>query len=448
MINRHPRREFLRTVTAATAATALSSSRILGANDRIRLGLIGCGSRGVGDLNNFVKLGEVDVTALCDVYATQIDRAKQIAPSAKTFADHRRLLDAKDVDVVLIAVPDHWHLGIATDALNAGKDVSRAADAQDRRGAADRSGARQQARLGRHAAIKSHYLQAKREIDTGKPGRSRSCAPGGTAPRSTCGGAGGLRVAARRSAWPRFRPLKWRLRSAAVLQLARVSTSAGADHRSLHPLIGTSSTFMGDDIPISATASAAFTTTKTAARRRIRSTCCSEHVAVHRDVRSDARAKRLGRRDRILRTEGRLWITRARYDAEKTTAGLTGAAADRRAGVREPDRDHMQNFLDCVRSQPPRRRPHRPPLRSPHLGNLAHSRSSGLRSIRFANRCCDPEKQQEHARSPRKRCKATGVLCAPRSLFAYRPRPSGRTASSGFNPFLKPDPSRRCRIDS
>src|SRR5207244_3297954 len=118
-----PRREFIRTVTAATAATALSYSRILGANERVRLGLIGCGSRGVGDMLNFVKLGNVDVTALCDVYGDQIDRAKRDAPAAKTFKDHRRLLELRDVDVALIAVPDHWHAAIAIDALNAGKDV-------------------------------------------------------------------------------------------------------------------------------------------------------------------------------------------------------------------------------------------------------------------------------------------------------------------------------------
>ena len=64
-----PRRDFIRTVTAATAATALSYSRILGANERVRMGVIGCGSRGVGDMNNFLKLGNVDVTGVCDVAA-------------------------------------------------------------------------------------------------------------------------------------------------------------------------------------------------------------------------------------------------------------------------------------------------------------------------------------------------------------------------------------------
>ena len=101
-------RAFLR---GATAATALSYSRVYGANDRIQLGLIGCGERGRYDMGNFVKTGKVDVVALCDIWASQIDKAKQnaAAANAKTFDDHRKLLDMKEVDVALIGVPDHWH---------------------------------------------------------------------------------------------------------------------------------------------------------------------------------------------------------------------------------------------------------------------------------------------------------------------------------------------------
>src|ERR1041384_4779823 len=100
-----PRRTFLRGVTAATA---LSYSRVYGANERVQLGLIGCGERGRGDMGNFVETNVVDVTALCDIYSANIDRAKQTAPNAQTFSDHRKLLDLKTVDAVLIGVPDHW----------------------------------------------------------------------------------------------------------------------------------------------------------------------------------------------------------------------------------------------------------------------------------------------------------------------------------------------------
>src|SRR5579872_793733 len=118
--NTVPRRAFLGGVTAITA---LSYSRVMGANERVQLGLIGCGERGRGDMGNFVKAGNVDVVALCDIYAAQIDRAKQTAPNSQSFTDHRKLLDLKNVDAVLIGVPDHWHTMIAIDALNAGKDV-------------------------------------------------------------------------------------------------------------------------------------------------------------------------------------------------------------------------------------------------------------------------------------------------------------------------------------
>ena len=67
--------------TAAVAAA--SYSRILGANERVHLGLIGCGDRGRGDMGNFIKTGNVDVAALCDVYAANIDRAKT-APAPRT----------------------------------------------------------------------------------------------------------------------------------------------------------------------------------------------------------------------------------------------------------------------------------------------------------------------------------------------------------------------------
>ena len=114
------RRAFLRGVSAATA---LSYSRVFGANERIQLGLIGCGERGRYDMSNFIKTDTVGVAALCDIWTDNLDRAKQNAASAKTFSDHRKLLEMKEIDVALIGVPDHWHAAIAMDALNAGKDV-------------------------------------------------------------------------------------------------------------------------------------------------------------------------------------------------------------------------------------------------------------------------------------------------------------------------------------
>src|SRR6516225_45670 len=112
-----------RDAAKAAAITALSYSRVLGANDRVGLGVIGTGERGTYVMTLFQKNSEVEVRALCDVYAARIDEAQQKAPNTKTFADHRQLLELREIDAVLIGSPDHWHRDHAVDAMNAGKDV-------------------------------------------------------------------------------------------------------------------------------------------------------------------------------------------------------------------------------------------------------------------------------------------------------------------------------------
>jgi predicted dehydrogenase len=112
-----------REAARGAAITALSYSRILGANDRIGLGLIGAGSRGTYVMGLFHKNSDVEVRALCDVYPARFRDALAIAGNAKTFGDHRKLLELAEVDAVLIASPDHWHKDHAVDAMTAGKDV-------------------------------------------------------------------------------------------------------------------------------------------------------------------------------------------------------------------------------------------------------------------------------------------------------------------------------------
>ena len=109
--------------TLLGATTAASYSRVLGANDRIALGVVGCGGRGQYVMSLFQKDAGVQVTALCDVYGQRLDQAAAKAPGAKSFSDHRRLLESKEVDAVLVGTPDHWHADITIDALGAGKDV-------------------------------------------------------------------------------------------------------------------------------------------------------------------------------------------------------------------------------------------------------------------------------------------------------------------------------------
>jgi predicted dehydrogenase len=107
----------------AAALTAAPYSRVLGANDRLSIALIGCGARGNLLLPVFQKLNREPLVAVCDVWRTRAEKSQQDAAGARLFGDHRRLLEMLGLDAVIIATPDHWHAPIAIDALNAGKDV-------------------------------------------------------------------------------------------------------------------------------------------------------------------------------------------------------------------------------------------------------------------------------------------------------------------------------------
>jgi predicted dehydrogenase len=122
------RRQFMQaTATAAGALTlsSLSAGRVLGANERISIGVIGVGGMGSGHLGQLVKRGadeNVSVPVVCDVYQRRLDRARSVC-KGEGVADYRRVVDRKDLDAVLIATPDHWHAKIAIDALESGKNV-------------------------------------------------------------------------------------------------------------------------------------------------------------------------------------------------------------------------------------------------------------------------------------------------------------------------------------
>src|SRR5262245_57492543 len=103
------RRDFIKQTFAAGAT--LAGARIPGANDRIRIGVIGVGREARGIVKIFVTNPEVQIVALCDVYEPQIDRTiKEIGlGSVERVKDFRRLLDRQDIDAVIVATPDHWH---------------------------------------------------------------------------------------------------------------------------------------------------------------------------------------------------------------------------------------------------------------------------------------------------------------------------------------------------
>jgi myo-inositol 2-dehydrogenase / D-chiro-inositol 1-dehydrogenase len=123
-MKRISRRDFAKTTVAVGVSTALSNMRILGANDRINIGLIGCGDRGRSVWGSFLKQPDVNPVAVCDVYETNLKLAAAAASNnVKTHGDFRRLLEMKEVDAVIIGTPDHWHTLAAVTALQAGKDA-------------------------------------------------------------------------------------------------------------------------------------------------------------------------------------------------------------------------------------------------------------------------------------------------------------------------------------
>ncbi|MGH9832498.1 MAG: Gfo/Idh/MocA family oxidoreductase, partial [Blastocatellia bacterium] len=100
------RRDFIKqAATTATVAafTASSYDRVLSANDRVRLGIIGPGARGQELMRAFLQAPNAEFVAAADIYTRRHDEAKKIAPGIQTFSDHRKLLELKDVDAVIVA---------------------------------------------------------------------------------------------------------------------------------------------------------------------------------------------------------------------------------------------------------------------------------------------------------------------------------------------------------
>lgn len=109
-MNSWTRRNFTKTVILAGATSALGAVRAAGANDRVRVGFIGVGNRGDQVLDAFLTHPDAEVVALCDLSQDYMGfAAKKIGASPRQFRDYRRLLELKDLDAVVIAVPDHWH---------------------------------------------------------------------------------------------------------------------------------------------------------------------------------------------------------------------------------------------------------------------------------------------------------------------------------------------------
>jgi predicted dehydrogenase len=119
------RRDFLKASTGAALATfGVPTVQALAANDTINIGLIGVGGRCHHLLKSLVNVPKVRIAAVCDIYDVHLDNARKVAdPKAFATKAYKEVLDRKDIDAVLIATPDHWHVPITLDACAAKKDV-------------------------------------------------------------------------------------------------------------------------------------------------------------------------------------------------------------------------------------------------------------------------------------------------------------------------------------
>ncbi len=390
------RRDLLR-VASLSSITAASYSRVLGANDKISLGVIGCGGRGLGVMGIFQKNPAIQVRAVCDVYGVQIDKARQRAPDAASFTDHRKLLEAQNVDAVLIGTPDHWHAPIAIDALNAGKDVyiekplTRTIEEGPRIVKAARVNDRV-CQVGMQQRSGPHYIQARDEyIRAGKLGKI-------TLARTWWHGNGAhlrkappsLQTKPSNLDWARYLgPVKWRDYDPQQYYNFRAYLDFGGGQVTdlFTHWIDVVHMFMDQEVPISAVAAGGVYYYKDG--RTAPDTICvlleypGEWTATFEATLAPGIT---GDAIEMCGTQGRLWISRGRfefYPAEKG-AQPTIVKSDGDQTVH-----HVNNFIDCCRT---RKLPNGDVLighrsaQASHLGNIAYVQK---RRIRF-----DPQREE------------------------------------------------------
>ncbi|MEO8128146.1 MAG: Gfo/Idh/MocA family oxidoreductase [Bryobacteraceae bacterium] len=376
------RRDLLR--GTAAAATAASYSRILGANDKINLGVIGCGERGNLDMTQFIQTPTVQVTALADVYAQHLDNFRQKAPNAKEFRDHRKLLEMKDVDVVLIATPDHWHTTCAIDALNAGKDVyvEKPLTLKPEQGPPIVKAARINGRIcqvGMQQRSGIHYLRAKKEyFDTGALGKitlARTWWHGNTyhlrkAPAS-------LQTQPSNLDWGHYLgPLKWRDYDPQQYYNWRAYLDFGGGQVTdlFTHWIDVVHMFMGQDTPVSASASGGVYHYKDGRTAPDTINVLLQYPGEYTATFEATLVPGItGAAVEFCGTQGRLWIDRSRYEYYSLDKKAPPVVV--KAEPHDLTLDHVNNFLECVRT---RKLPNGDVLighrsaQASHLGNISY----------------------------------------------------------------------------
>jgi predicted dehydrogenase len=366
------------------ALSAASYSRVLGANDKVVLGVIGPGDRGRSDMSDFLKTGQVRVAALCDIYGAHLDLAKHEAPDAKTFSDHRQLLEMKELDAVLIATPDHWHARCAIDALNAGKDVyvEKPLTLKIEEGPAIVKAARVNGRIcqvGMQQRSGKHYIQAKQEyIDTGRLGKitlARTWWHGNTyhlrrAPAS-------LQQQPADLDWAHFLgPVKWRDYDPQQYFNWRAYLDFGGGQVTdlFTHWIDVVHMFLGADIPTSAVASGGVYAYKDG---RTAPDTINVLLGYPQEFTATFEATLVpgikGEAIEFCGTKGRLLIDRKHFEFRPVDKGEKPTVVE--AAAEELTVSHVKNFLECMRT---RKLPNGDVLvghrsaQASHLGNISY----------------------------------------------------------------------------
>lgn len=170
------RRNFIGKVATGLAGT-IASNNVLGANDRIRLGIIGPGDRGLQIVREAIACPNTEFVAFADIYTKRLEDAKKIAPDAKTYLDYRYLLEDKSIDAVLIATPQHLHCEHFVAALEAGKHIYQektmafTVDHAKRMRAAYQKAGKRVVQIGHQSCSSGQVTDAANFLATGHVGR-------------------------------------------------------------------------------------------------------------------------------------------------------------------------------------------------------------------------------------------------------------------------------------
>lgn len=392
MSTQNPRRRFIRnTAAAGLTLSAAGWNQVLGANDRIRLGVIGTGSRGNDVMAQFLKQPNLEVTSLCDAYDKYLNQtnAEKLEGKAKTYGEYRQLLESKEVDAVLITTPDHWHAQMAIDACAAGKDVYCEKPLtytieEGRKIIKAVNDHKRVFQVGLQQRSGEHYLEAKRQyFDSGKIGKitlARTWWHGNTFH---------LRVPKFKDQpegldWKKFLgSVKYRPFNAHQFYNWRSYLDFGGGQITdlFTHWIDVVHWFVGEEIPHTANASGGVYHYKDG-RTAPDTICIQLEYPKEWTATFEATLAPGGRGAAIefMGTEGNLYIDRGMYRWQERSAGKGSTPpppVEKRAPAVDMTFYHVANFLDCIRS---RKTPnsdvvsgHRSALAS-HLGKIAYLR--------------------------------------------------------------------------